>query len=284
MKVLLAILVAGTALLAQTPSVSSGGVLNSASYATTMPVAPGSLISIFGSGLAATTATADSVPLSNSLGNVSVSINGTPAPLNGVFHESSFDQINAQLPWNAQTGTAQVVVTNNGVASAPQSFQVGQFAPGIFTVTATGTGQAVAVNFPDNTYAAPAGSIPGVTSRPAVAGDPNGLIIYATGLGAVNPAVANGAAASANPISFTTAVPTVLVGGVAAKVNFSGLAPGFVGLNQLNVVLASTTPTGNQVSLQIQMNGVTSTNQVTIAVAAPASGTAVPASAPMRRR
>ncbi len=270
MKGLLAILVLSGAAFAQVPSVSAGGVLNGASYDGTMPVTPGSLISIFGSNLAAGTATADSIPLSTSLGNVSVTINGISAPLNGVFHESTFDQLNAQLPWNVPAGTAQVVVTNSqGVMSAPQNVLVGQFSPGIFTTNGAGTGQAIAINYPDYSYAAPAGSIPGASTRPAVVGDPNGIIIYATGLGAVNPAVANGAAASASPVSYTNTAPVVLVGGVQAQVTFSGLAPGFVGLNQLNVVLPSNTPTGNAVSLQIQVGGLTSSSQVTMAVAAP---------------
>jgi uncharacterized protein (TIGR03437 family) len=63
------------------PTVSAGGVLNSASFDKTLPVTPGSLISIFGSNLAATTATADSIPLSTVVGNVSVTVNGVPAPL-----------------------------------------------------------------------------------------------------------------------------------------------------------------------------------------------------------
>jgi uncharacterized protein (TIGR03437 family) len=267
MKALLATLILSSALFGQNPSVSSGGILNGASFDTTMPVAPGSLISIFGNGLAAGTATADSIPLSTSLGNVSVSIGGVATPMYYVTHTASFDQINAQLPWNLTAGATQVVVTNNnGVASPPQSFQVSQFAPGIFTVNGAGSGQAIAVNYPDYSFAAPAGSIPGAATRPAVIGDPNGMIIYATGLGPVSPTVASGAAASANPVSQTTTMPVVMVGGVAAQVTFSGLAPGEVGVNQINIVLPAGTPTGSQIPLQIQIGGMTSTNKVTIAV------------------
>src|SRR5690348_13657390 len=115
---------------AQTPSVAAGGVLNAASFDKTMPVTPGSLISIFGSNLAATTALADSIPLSTVLGGVNVKVNGQDAPLTGVFHSATGDQINAQLPWNVQPGSASIVVTNGSVSSPAQSFQVGQFAPG----------------------------------------------------------------------------------------------------------------------------------------------------------
>lgn len=264
MKALLAILILGSAAFGQTPTVSAGGVLNSASFDPTMPVSPGSLISIFGSNLAATTANADSIPLSTMLDNVSVTVNGVPAPLNGVFHESGFDQLNAQLPWNVQTGTAEVVVTNNGVASPPQNITVGQFSPGIFSVN-FGTGQAIAINNPDGSLAAPAGSIPGLSTRPAKIGDPGGLIILATGLGPVTPTVANGAS-STDALRTTVTTPVVLIGGVQAQVLFSGLSPNFVGVNQINVALAQGTPTGNQVPVQIQVGGLTSTSQVTIAV------------------
>lgn len=264
MRSLIFILVFAGFAAAQTPTVVKGGVLNGASFDQTMPVTPGSLISIFGSNLAATTANADSIPLSTVLGNVSVTFNGISAPLNGVFHASTQDQINAQLPWNLPTGTATVVVTNNGVSSAPQTLQVGQFSPGIFSVN-FGVGQAIAINGSDGTLAAPAGSVPGLTTRPAKIGDPFGIAILCTGLGPVTPTVANGAN-SLDGLRTTNTNPVVLVGGVPATVIFSGLSPQFVGVNQVNVTLPASTPTGNNIPLQIQIGGLTSTNQVTIAV------------------
>ena len=78
-----------------------------------------------------------------------------------------------------QSGAAQIVVTRNGTASAAQSFQVGQFSPGIFSVQ-FGVGQAIAINL-DGSLAAPSGSIPGLATHPAKAGDT--IIILATGLG-----------------------------------------------------------------------------------------------------
>lgn len=263
MKRSLFLLLLAAAASAQTPQVAPGGVLNGASFDKTQPVSPGSLISIFGSNLAATTATADSIPLSAVLGQVSVTVNGVPAPLNGVFHTASGDQINAQLPWNTQTGSAQVVVTNHGVASAPQTLQVGAVSPGIFSVN-FGVGQAIAIN-PDGSLAAPTGSIPGLSTKPARIGDSGGLIILATGLGAVTPSIDSGANAT-DTLRTTVTTPVVLVGGVAAQVLFSGLSPQFVGVNQINILLAPGTPTGNNVPLQIQAGGLTSTSQVTISV------------------
>src|SRR5256885_13129719 len=81
----------------QTPSVTPGGVINAASgAAVTDPVAPGSLVSIFGSTLASGLAQADSIPLSTSLNNVSVTFNNITSPLLFVIG----GQLNAQLPWN----------------------------------------------------------------------------------------------------------------------------------------------------------------------------------------
>jgi uncharacterized protein (TIGR03437 family) len=256
-----------SAAMAQTPAISAGGVANGASFglAPNNGVTPGSLISVFGTNLASSAAAADSVPLSTSLGGVSVTINGVAAPLNYVCHlcvGGSGDQLNIQMPWEVTGSTAQVVVTNNSSSSAPATINVAQFNPGIFSVN-NGVGVAIAQIFPDNALAAPSGSIPGISTRPAKAGDV--LQILATGLGAVDSPVADGAA-SLDKLRNTLTQPTVMVGGTAAQVTFSGLSPQFVGVNQVNAMVASGTPTGNAVPLQLQIGGLTSTNQVTIAV------------------
>ena len=109
---------------AQTPVISVGGIANGASFglAPNNAVTPGSLISLFGTNLASVTASADSIPLSNTLGGVSVTINGTAATLNFVCHlcvGGTGDQLNIQMPWEVQGTSAQVIVTRNGSASAP---------------------------------------------------------------------------------------------------------------------------------------------------------------------
>src|ERR1700757_151694 len=77
-------------------TIQTNGVVNAAGSGHNATVAPGSLISIFGSGLAGALSTANSIPISTKLGDVdSVTINGTAAPL--VF--VSDGQINAQVPW-----------------------------------------------------------------------------------------------------------------------------------------------------------------------------------------
>jgi len=241
------------------PVVAAGGVLNGASFATGQAVTPGSLVSIFGTDLASSSAGASSIPLPNELLDVSVTMNGVTAPLTYV----SPTQINVQVPWELSnpSGTAALVVTRDGVPSPPLNFQLASAVPAIFTLQ-SGTGQAVAINL-DGSFAAPKNSVAGSAAHPASAGDT--IIIYATGLGPVTPPAQDGNN-SIDELRKTVTTPKVLVGGVPCKVLFSGLSPQFVGVNQLNVTIAPGTPAGNAVPLQIQMDGVMSSDKVTIAV------------------
>ncbi|MBV8845965.1 MAG: hypothetical protein JO307_24410 [Bryobacterales bacterium] len=244
------------------PSIFTGGVVNAASFAAAQPVAPGSLIAIFGNSLADSLLSSDTVPWSANLGGASVSVNGAPIPLSFV----STGQINAQMPWNAlppgvTSGTVNVSVQNTHGASVSVPVNVGPAAPGIFSIPA-GAGYAVAVNNRDGSVAAPPGAISGIVTHPAAVGDV--LILYATGLGAVDNTPANGAA-SLDMVRNTLAVPTVLIGGNSAQVLFHGLSPQFPGVNQINLVVPQVS-SGSSVPIQLQMGNITSTNQVVIAI------------------
>jgi uncharacterized protein (TIGR03437 family) len=246
-----------------TPTINPGGVLNTAGSPSSGAIAPGSLVSIFGSNLASSMALSDSVPLSTTVGSVNVTIGGFAAPIQSV----SANQINVQTPWETPTsdvaGPAAVVVTSGGTASAPVNVTVAASAPAIYNIG----GQAQAVNG-DGTLAAPANSIPGISTHPALIGDPNGIVIFVTGMGAVDSAIVDGANSS-DLTRNTLATPVVTIGGMPAQITFSGLSPQFVGVNQINVMIPAGTPTGPAVPLQIQINGTISSNLVTIAVAAP---------------
>lgn len=245
----------------QTPAVSAGGILNAASFDKTAPIAPGSLVAIFGTDLAPGLALADSVPLSTSLASVSVSFNGVAAPLDFV----SAGQINAQVPYETGTGTANVVVTRNGVASAPQPVNVNQVSPGVFAAN----GHAIAIIATDpkdpryGTLAAPTGSIPGLQTFPAKVNDV--LIVYATGLGPVTPAIQSGHD-SLDQLRTTVLTPTPLIANVPAKLYFSGLTPQFPGVYQMNVGVPQVAA-GDAVPLQVQLSGLTSpASAATIAI------------------
>jgi minor extracellular serine protease Vpr len=246
---------------------STGGIVNAADYQN--PIAPGSLFSIFGSRLSSQTASALTIPLSTSLGGVTVQfVSGSTtinAPMLYVQPDGSTpgsSQINAQVPWElaapgAANTTVNVVVSHDGVSSAPTPVTIGPFSPGIF---ASGT-QAIAVNL-DGTLAWPANSVAGLTTHPASPGST--IILYATGLGAVNQTIPDGAI-SGSVLAQTLTIPTVMVGGMNAQVQFSGLAPQFVGVNQLNVVVPNV-PAGNAIPIQIQVGGITSPSTITMAV------------------
>ena len=89
--------------------------------------------------------------------------------------------------------------------------------------------------------------------------------IFCTGLGAVTNQPATGAASPAVPLAFTVATPTVTIGGVVAGVSYSGLAPGLVGLYQVNAQVPADVSPGSAVPVFISIGGVQS-NTVTIAV------------------
>jgi len=249
-------LAGAVAALSQTPAVPPGGVVDAA--AGSSPVAPGALVSIFGSNLASALAVANSVPISTSLGNVSVTFNGIAAPLLFV----STGQVNAQLPWDVLSsgtvGTANMVVTSNGQASPSVSVAVGPFSPGIFS---SGT-QAIAYGNSDGIIAAAPGAIPGLTTHPAKVNDPLTLVILATGLGAVNPAVQTGSNVTDGLVHNTATLPTVTVGNTPAQVVFSGMSPQFVGVYQINATVPAKVPQGLSIPLVVNSGGVSTTLSV----------------------
>jgi len=244
----------------QTPTINPGGIVNAAATPSSGAIAPGSLVSIFGSNLSSAMTMSDSAPLSTNIGDVSVTIAGIAAPIVSV----GANQINVQAPWEIPTsdnaGPAAVVVTTGGTASAAVNVTVASSAPAIYSIGSQGN-----VFNGDGTLAAPTNSIPGFATHPAIIGDPAGIVILATGMGAVDSTIADGANSS-DVTRNTLTIPAVTIGGVPAQVTFSGLSPQFVGMNQINVTIPVGTPTGPNVPLQIQVNGTVLSNIVTIAV------------------
>jgi uncharacterized protein (TIGR03437 family) len=221
---------------------SSVAVVHAASY--DAAVAPGSIAALFGQGLSATTHAAESLPLPAALGNVSVNIGGRPAPLFFV----SPQQINLQIPAQLNAGNAQVEVFINGasVAAFSGTADIVDAAPGLFTLSASGQGQAAALNA-DYSLNAEFELRPG--ARPALAGSV--VVLFATGIGTTQPPVADGHAAPASSPAMDTGAPTVAIGGVNARVLFSGLTPGLVGVWQLNVLLPEALPTNLATPIRI---------------------------------
>ena len=238
------------ALAIDAPVAPANGIVNGASFSKDAVNSPGSIVSLFGTNLASGTASNAGLPLPTNLLGTQVLVSGKYfAPL---FYVSP-TQINFQMPTEAAGNPVSLVVISSGVTSLAAAVKMAPEIPGIFTATPGGTGQAAALN-QDNS--------PNSAQNPAAAGSV--IQIFATGLGVTNPAAATGqAGASSLPLNQTVSTPVVTIANQPATVSFSGLAPGFVGLYQVNAQV----PAGlsGNVSLQIQINEQSS-NTATIAV------------------
>lgn len=215
------------------PAISNGGVVNAATNQAGGGLAAGSYISIYGSDLADATATYSTVTLPVSLANVAVSFDGGGLSLPGHIHFVSPGQINVQIPWEFQ-GQASVqmkVTVRDYLSSFLYTVPLATYSPGVFGVVDSSTGAI------------------GSTKRG------NTILIFMNGMGPVSNTPASGDVALAQPLSGTGVSPTVTIGGSTAQVIFSGLAPGFVGLYQVNATLPSNAPTGSQ-PLAVTIGGV----------------------------
>jgi uncharacterized protein (TIGR03437 family) len=232
------------------PSLVDNSAVNGATFTKGQPIAPGAIVTIFGSNFAAGTAFAQTVPLPTSLGGTSVTFNGVAAPL---FYVSP-GQINAQAPFDMATGQVQIQVHRGGVNSSTTVSSSASFSPGIFVMNQQTNAGAI-VHSSDFSLV--------TASNPARPGEY--ISIFATGLGPVRIPVPSGSTApSVAPFADTVNFPTVLIGGATAGISFSGLAPGFVGLYQINAQVPAGAQAGN---LQLQiMVGTSSSNTVTLQV------------------
>ena len=188
----------------------------------TLSVAAGSIISVYGAGLASSTAQAASTPLPKQLGNAMLSVNNQPL---GLFYVSAA-QINAYLP-PGLTGLIPITVSTTGGGQHTTQVLLASAVPAIFTQDSSGTGVASALH---------ASGQPVTASNPAAPGEM--ISLYLTGLGATY---------SSGGLDNTVILPQVYVSSLStpASVSFSGLAPGFIGLNQVNFQVPAGLSTGN---------------------------------------
>jgi uncharacterized protein (TIGR03437 family) len=222
-------------------------VKSAASY--TAPVAPGSIVAIYGSNLAATATSAAASPLPTNLGGTSVTItdsSGAKASL-PLFYAGP-TQINAEIPQTASAGTATLTITT---ASGPQtgSVMLATVAPGLFAANATGKGVAAAqlvTNEPNgqqtvvDIYTCGAGScsaIPLVVSSGQTA-----LVLYATGI--------------QNRASLSNV--TVQIGSQTLPAFYAGPAPTYTGLDQVNVLLPASLAGSGTVNITVSISGIAS--------------------------
>jgi adhesin/invasin len=232
----------------QLAALNQGGVVLGAGFQGG-PLAPGSIVSLFGQKLATAENSAASLPLPRALGGVKVLIGNQEAPL---FYAGP-GQVNAQVPADLPADRQlQALVETNGVLSAPEPVQTSATRPGIFT-TAGSQGAILLANTPQ-------------LASPATPAQPGGFIsIYCTGLGATQPAVGSGEAGPASPLATVRTPVSVTIGGQAATVTFAGLAPGFAGVYQVNAQVPAGVAAGDATPVVLTQGGFSS-NIATIAV------------------
>lgn len=243
---------------ASTEAPAPAAALNSANVSGPAQMSPGSWVTILGDRLANGISSASGT-FPPSLVGTAVMIGSTALPLDF----AGPTQVNALLPFSLTPNTiVSLAVQRSGTVSVPIGVTIADLGPAIFAVNGVGTGQGAVTIASSGVLAAPVGAFPG--SQPVTRGD--FLAIYCTGLGAVNNTPADGAPApSSLPLATTLANPSVTIGGMPASVSYSGLAPGLVGLYQVNVQVPNNAPTGPAVNLAISVDSLIS-NTVTVAV------------------
>jgi uncharacterized protein (TIGR03437 family) len=213
-------------------------------------LAPGGLISIFGSNMSPINQASSQLPLPTALGESCITINGAIVPLMYV----SSTQINAQVPFTI-IGNATMTLRTPGGVSNNLSLLVKAASPGVFRVASPTGGQVAVIWRVENNQLV-------TLANPVHRGD--FLTILLTGMGSVTPGVEAGSAAPSNPLAFTQIQPLVRLGGTELPVQFSGLAPGMAGVNQINVEVPWWTPLGVSQTLEISQGGVTTSFSVRV--------------------
>jgi uncharacterized protein (TIGR03437 family) len=216
------------------------------------------IVAIFGTNLteAGQIYGSSSFPLPRQLGGTSVTIGGELLPLIVVTP----GQINAIMPFDLPVNTTlPLVVTHGNAISAPQPVSLAADEPGIFTISQNGVGTGIVViSHPDGTQ------VHVGNGNAATAGDT--LVIYGTGLGAVNPRAVAGAPAPVQPLAQTDDTVTVTIGGVNAPVSFAGPTPDSTGLYQVKVTVPSGITPSSAAPLILTQGGVQSPAAVTIPI------------------
>ncbi len=276
---------AGTAALAVA---GTSAIANNASFANPGVIAPGSIASLFANGLGSASVNQVSLFPSTQSEGVQVTFNGEAAPLFHLLPGASPQQIDLEVPTDLPTsGTVDVQLATSAATYANYKLTMAPASPGFYRFTDPKTSsQYVIAQFVNSAWLAMPVSttanlgLPACTAgasaltqcgQPAAAGDY--LVLYLTGLGLATP---NGDPAGKplgtgqNPpvdgsvLFETPTLPTVTIGGVAAKVLFSGLAPGFAGEYQIDVQVPAGVASGDSVPVVVTMLGAKDTTNISI--------------------
>jgi uncharacterized protein (TIGR03437 family) len=208
------------------PAIAAGGlflhpqgIFESSSYMPHgNPLAPRSLATLYGSGLATTSEAAVTLPLPTVLAGTSVEVDNSLAPL--LFVSPS--QINLQIPEDAAGAELRIRVVSGGATSETVWARLAPTSPALFSGDGSGLGAAIAVHA-DGRLVTPA--------DPAHLGEI--IILFGNGLGVEEQR------------------PLIRIGGIPAEVLYAGAAPGFAGLDQINLRIPADAPASSAVPLTI---------------------------------
>ncbi len=217
-------------------------IVSGASFQSGRVRAPGEFVSLFGANLAPETVVASGLPLPPTLAGASLTFNGKPVPLLFV----SPGQINAVLPYGLPEHNAiELFHERNGVRIGPIRVATGAAQPAVFTRDQSGKGQGIILDPQFRFYDA---------ANPGQAG--GSFVIYASGLGEVDPPATAGEAASSTSLHRLKRPVKVTVGGVeVAGIAFAGLAPGLAGVYQINGLIPPGVTAGNAVPVTVTVDG-----------------------------
>ena len=232
------------------PAVSTNGIRDAASGEAPEGFAAGQYISIYGAALSPTLKVFSGNELPLSLARVSVSFDNPSQRVSaaGRLQFVSDSQINVQIPWEcAGLATVDMKVSIGEFSSAVQTLRLRASNPAPFEYFEPGSNRRYIAAL-DGSFVLISGSNPARRGQVAQ--------LYVNGLGPVDRTPGNGQISPSEPLARTTTNPLVTIGGRPAQLLFSGLAPGIVGLYQVNVVVPADSPTGPEVELTIQKDGV----------------------------
>ena len=244
------------------PLIAYRGAVNIGSWNADDAVAPGDIVAIYGEQFSDGRHAAPRIPLDTKLGPTRALVNGQPAPL----YFADTGQVNIQIPFETPVGDATIRIERDGQTGNAAGVRVAERAPHILTFISLDYGVIQDYN---QGNAFPMAAFPGVPTCRAHVGDV--LIVWVTGLGQGSPAVATGAAAPADPLSWIPATVQVRFGErfmppwATAAPQAVVMTPTLAGLYQVNVAVPPDAPKGDRVPLYLDL-GSSFSNQVYIAV------------------
>ena len=247
------------------PAISTNGVVSASAFGQFPSIAPGSWIEIYGANFATHSRSwggtdFNGVNAPTALDGTSVTVGGQPAFIDYI----SAGQVNAQVPSTVTAGQQPVVVTTAVGSSSPYLVTVNATQPGLLAPASfiAGGKQYTAALFSDGTtFVLPPGSIAGVTSRQAKAGD--SITFYGVGFGPVSPSILAGQVVQqSNALSLNI---HLFFGQTEATLTYAGLAPSAVGLYQFNAIVPSVAAS-NALPLTFTLNGLPGSQMLYTAV------------------